>query len=319
MGQIHNPEGRNGMKPHPFFGFLFLLGSLCACAPHQDNPAVDIKTLLPKSGEAGPWRPAGEVEEYAGDDLYIYIDGGAEIFHEYGFVRVVLQDYEGPGEKSLSLEIYQMKEPAGAFGMYSFKTSNAGEALDHGQEGRLEGYYANFWKGPYIATLTGFDESPETVQGILAVGRAAAGKISLTGREPEVLGLLPGPGLMEGGRKYVRGQLGLFNLYPFSPRNIFGIHEAVMGRYEGGYDLFIFPYADQEEAASRFSEGGSLLAREPRYIRVEQEEATIRARDDRGTYLTFRLIGSRIVTALSDRSFLETDRAVEEAAPFLQR
>lgn len=307
------------MKRFSQLGILLILAGLCGCTSSQHPAPDDLKALRPASGDAAAWEPTGEVEEYTGDDLYIYINGGAEIYQEYGFEQVLLQDYAGPADRTISLEIYRMTDAHSAFGMYTFKSGDTGTPLDFGREGRLEGYYLNFWKGPYIVTLTGFDESPETIEGLLSLGRAAEEKILVSGKEPDIIGRLPAEGLRDAGRKYVRGQLGLFNLYPFSPRNIFGVDEAVRGSYEGGYDLFIFPYSDSSEAARNFENGGSQLENQSRFVRVEKESGMIRAQDDRGTFLTFRLGGSYIVTALSARGFPVTDKAAEEASAFLEQ
>ena len=301
------------------FAVLLALASLTACPVRDQASPNDLKRLLPDNGEAKQWRPSGETEEYAGDDLYIYINGGAEIYQEYGFEKVVLQDYVGPEDRRISLEIYRMTDAHSAFGMYTFKSADTGQPLSFGQEGRLEGYYLNAWKGPYIITLTGFDESRETVEGLLALGQAAAAKIPLTGPEPDIVHLLPGEGLKEAGRKYVRGQLGLFNLYPFSPQNIFGMEEAARGSYEDGYDLFIFPYPSEGEAAANFETGGSELTKLSRYVRLEKEPETIRAQDDRGNFLTFRLSGRYIVAVLSTQGFPVTDKAAEETGSRLKR
>ena len=275
--------------------------------------------LLPANGEIDRWKRSGDPEVYAGEDLYVYINGGAEIYQEYGFDKVVLQDYTGPEERTVSLEIYRMSDPGAAFGMYSFKSGSSGQALDMGSGGRLEGYYLNFWKGSYLITITGFNEDSETVKGILALGRTVAEKVKVDGREPDIMGLLPPSGLKEAGRKYVRGQLGLYNLYSFSPRNIFGVREAVKGSYKEGYDLFILAYPHSDEASRYFAEAAKAMEDEARFVRIESNEKDIHALDSRGVSLTFRVYGRNIVIALSRLGFQITDKAADSAILSLKR
>jgi hypothetical protein len=318
--QYIKPEGkRRTMKQHlKTWGVIALAVLFARTAPVQP-PEADIRMLLPTSEDVDLWSRHGDTEEYSGDDLYIYINGGAEIYQEYGFEKVALQDYSGPAESTVSLEIYRMSDPAAAFGIYSFKAGDKGQPLDLGLGGRLEGYYLNFWKGPFLVTITGFDEKRETVEGILALGRATAEKISSTGREPDIIALLPTEGLMEAGREYVRGQLGLYNLYPFSPQNIFKVREAVKGSYTEGYDLYILSYQDSEEASDIFISAGEALEKEARFVQSESQESKIHALDNRGVSLTFRLSGRNIVIALSPLGFQITDRASEAAASCLNR
>ncbi|MCK7482485.1 MAG: hypothetical protein M0C28_39200 [Candidatus Moduliflexus flocculans] len=56
-----------------------------------------LRAYLPSDGAAPGWTQDGEPQEFEGEDLYTYIDGGAEIYQEYGFRRVVVQDYRNAG------------------------------------------------------------------------------------------------------------------------------------------------------------------------------------------------------------------------------
>ncbi|MCK7579399.1 MAG: hypothetical protein MZV65_29205 [Chromatiales bacterium] len=58
------------------------------------------------------WRPDGDIQRYAGEDLFVYIDGGAEIYHEYGFRRVVARDYRNAAGKSVTLGDLRDDRPA---------------------------------------------------------------------------------------------------------------------------------------------------------------------------------------------------------------
>ena len=101
---------------------------------------------LPQSDEVKSWNKDGTPQEFEGEDLYLYINGGAEIYHEYGFSRVVVQEYKNRNRKSISVEIFEMESPKAAFGIYTFKSSPRGKELALGNEGRMEAYYLNFWK-----------------------------------------------------------------------------------------------------------------------------------------------------------------------------
>jgi hypothetical protein len=184
------------------------------------------------------WKPQGPPEVYEGEDLFIYINGGAEIYHEYGFQRVQVQEYV-QGNRSITLEIFEMDDDASAFGLYTFKRGNKGVPLDLGNEGRLEGYYINFWKGNRQVTLTGHDEDPLTVRGLKTLGVSAAAGIAGPGVVPPLVAALPGDGLLS--LKYLKGPLGLMNCRA----DLFDAPEAVVGDYADGARIIVYAYPDE--------------------------------------------------------------------------
>lgn len=65
--------------------------------------------------------PSGEIKRdvyFDGKSLWGYIDGGADVYLEYGFSRLHLQEINYRKEH-IKLEIYQMKNPEAAFGIFS--------------------------------------------------------------------------------------------------------------------------------------------------------------------------------------------------------
>ena len=98
---------------------------LRACTAAFTIPLLVAGCTTPESlcppKDIGMWSAEGETEVYIGDDLFIYINGGAEIYHEYGFVQVAVQRYRR-GDDNVSVEIYTME--GDAFGIYSFARSS---------------------------------------------------------------------------------------------------------------------------------------------------------------------------------------------------
>jgi hypothetical protein len=84
---------------------------------------TDIESLLPAPFELPGMQRAGEAEIYEGEDLFDLINGGAEVYLEYGFRQVVSQNYTGINAKTnLRVEIYEMTDPSAAFGILSFSS-----------------------------------------------------------------------------------------------------------------------------------------------------------------------------------------------------
>ena len=55
---------------------------------------------------------------YDGSSLWGYINGGADLYLEYGFKKLFIQEIS-KGQKSYKIEIYQMVDPESAFGIFS--------------------------------------------------------------------------------------------------------------------------------------------------------------------------------------------------------
>lgn len=254
-----------------------------AC-PGQDS----LRPFLPENGAAAAWSKEGDPQEYAGEDLYTYIDGGAEIYQEYGFRRVVIQDYRNPAGRSVSLEIFEMEAPAAAYGMFTFKRSGKGKIVPLGTGGELEDYYLNFWKGKYLVTLTGFDETSGTIEGILAVGGAVDAKIPDRAGIPDLVSALPERGLKPGSIKYLKGLLGLNNVYPFYTARGLDFREAVRGEYGDGATLLVLDYGTAEALKEAVDELGHYLAGSDRFKMLAghaPEIDTLRVIDGKDRYL----------------------------------
>ncbi len=209
-----------------------------------------LTKALPKDGDVEGWKRHRPQQHYEGEDLYEYINGGAEIYHEYGFVQVVIQDYVDNTGKSISVEIYEMTSPASAYGMYTFKTSTKGKWIAIGSDAQLADYYMNFWKGPFLVTLTGFDETEETRQGLITIAQAVSSRMPGEGVKPRVVSLLPEEDLVAQSVKYFTGFLGLRNSHPFFSLNIMGYEEGIKGDYTGDFSLFLFRF-DGEQGSQK--------------------------------------------------------------------
>jgi hypothetical protein len=304
------------------YGFMIglLLCGIAFCSSSTKSPSSDegLAFFLPQSGEVKDWSRNESFEEYKGEDLFFYIDGGAEIYHEYGFERVIVQDYTSTNGKSVSLEIYEMTDPSSAYGMYSFKSSGEGKRLDVGNEGKLQDYYLNFWKGKYIVTLTGFDEEAETIKGLQSLARATDRRIksAAPSEMPLIVRLLPQAGLKTQDVKYFQGNLGLFNSYPFTTKSIFKVKEAIKGSYEGGYDIYILKYESEEESRQIFQSAANGLKEESRYKSLQAKPGSIELIDEKDVHILMKTADIHIIIVLGVPGF---GRAAEIAEALQNR
>jgi hypothetical protein len=270
---------------------------LTVCTSPRASRAGGLDAYLP-AGEAAGWDKDGDAETYEGEALYDYINGGAEIYHEYGFRRVALQDYKDARGRSVSLEIFEMEDPAAAYGMFTFKRSGKGRAAALGSEADLESYYLNFWKGPFLVTLTGFDEERETVEGLLVLGAAVDGRLQGTGDKPRLFNALPQEGLKRGSAKFVRGWLGLNALYPFPTARGLHFDEGIGGAYDDGANLIVLDHGPAGGAEGSWTELAASLAASERFVRMETADPSIAGfRDTKGRSVFLAASGTRMLIA----------------------
>ena len=273
--------------------FLMAGATAAPIRARQDS----LSAYLPGDGAAPGWTKDGDPQEFAGEDLYTYIDGGAEIYQEYGFRRVVLQDYRNGSGKSVSLEIFEMETAEAAYGIFTFKRSGKGKSVPLGSGGELEDYYLNFWKGRFVATLTGFDETPATIDGLLAVAGAVDARIRERAGVPGLVTALPAEGLKPGSVKYLKGLLGLNNVYPFYTARGLGFRAAVKGDYDDGSCLIVMEYASVEVRDEAWADLRAYLESSDRFKR--SGAAVPLFQDGKGLYAAFGPSGPRLRVGIS--------------------
>ncbi len=66
---------------------------------------------------------------YGADALYGYMNGGSELYKEYGFRKLTVQEYVVEGEL-VTAECYEMESPLMAFGIYSVNIYKCANCID---------------------------------------------------------------------------------------------------------------------------------------------------------------------------------------------
>jgi hypothetical protein len=218
----------------------------------------DISAYVPGTGEVESWQPTGAPRTFVGEDLYSLINGGAVIFNEYGFRQVITQDYTSKDGKSITLEIYQMNNPASAYGIFTIKRGDEGKGIDVGVEGMLADYYLHFWKGDFLVSLTGSESEETILNGLLDIARAVDENIRKRGERPPLCDLLLIEGYRVSNIKYLMGNLALSNNLQFASDEVFKLKEGVIGDY-GDFKLYVFKYGNRNESLSRYQDAHDLF------------------------------------------------------------
>jgi hypothetical protein len=184
----------------------------------------ELKGLLPSSADVPGITEGGRPRIYKGERLFDYMNGGAELYYEYGFEQACVQRYQTPpGE--VTVEIYEMDLPVNAYGIYTFDTK--GEHPSIGQDATYERGLLGFWKGRYFVRV--FSENEELKETILVLGGAIAQKIPDEGERPDIVASIPSFWVEGNSLLYFRGMLALNNSYFLSHQNVLSLGEGSEG------------------------------------------------------------------------------------------
>ena len=265
------------------FHLLSFLGIAAVINPSAEQAVVrdDISVYLPAAEEIEGWNPVNTPRVFEGEELYDLIDGGASIFYEYGFKQVVTQTYENADGQSIDLEVYEMRDPAAAYGMYTISAGVVGDNIDIGNEGVLADYYVYFWKGEFFVTLiaSAADERPST--DLMAIASCVDRKILNKGSRPSLSTLMMIEGESPARVYYIRGTLALANIYYFAFDDIFGLTEGVVGEFED-FKCYIFKYDDIDESRRWFESARDAMKEDTRYTDFQADDNECSMIDESG-------------------------------------
>ena len=126
-------------------------------APRTQASDVAQKHLLSFVGAPLPGHSTaqGTLSFYGPDNLYQYMDGGADVYLLYDF-RVLLHEDFKSGQAELSVDIFDMGSTEDAFGMYAAERSPSYNFLDIGTEAYRNKGILNFLQDRYYVKLIGF-------------------------------------------------------------------------------------------------------------------------------------------------------------------
>ncbi len=210
--------------------FSFGTADRAALQEREFDPAADVRLE--------GWEPASDPEVYEKTGLFGYIDGGAEIFLQYGFeAAVVLRFTREEAGPELAVEICRMESPADAFGIYSVKREGderVSELIE--AENWVSPAQVSFVKDRYYVSLLGDQVSEQDLEAAAAeVARSVPkGRADAPGLLP-AFRALPAAGQIEASRRYIRGNLAAVNESPLFEDPMWGFAEGPTRAYSAKY------------------------------------------------------------------------------------
>lgn len=231
--------------------------------------------------EIGQWQMEGDQNIYGPDNLFDYMDGAAELYLSYGFKSMRLCRYKKGEESRIVVEIYEMSSSEDAYGVFSLERED--EEAGVGQGSELGGGVLRFWKGRYFVNVYGEKEAKDDE--LLTIGRAVADSIRETGKEPELIKLLPdeSKGLVPRSVRFFRTHICLNQRFFIANKNILLLDSTTSGIMaqvktpQGKVQIIMVGYPAEEKAVAAersFQLGFMPDAGEEKVVRTEDGKWT---------------------------------------------
>ena len=200
--------------------------------------AASAQDILPPGGFVRGWEAAGRPRSFIEKDLFNHINGGAELFLEFGFVRLLVQPYAGGGKDELVLEVYEMTEPAAALGIYLMSAGRETPWPEIPARNSSEEAQIVAVKGRYFLKVEHYDSGPGLRPAMIALARNVLSRIPDVPLENPFAALAE-DGRVAGSERLIRGPVGLQPYYSFGEGDILGL--------EGRTFAFLADYRDGDD------------------------------------------------------------------------
>ena len=138
------------------------------------------------------WKQSGEIQTFLPKTLFEYINGGADLYLTYDFQELKVAEYSNEKKASVTIEVYRLKTPTDAFGIYSQERLSDANFVDIGTQGYIEENVLNFMAGPYYVKISGLHTGPEDREILLTFAGKVAENLGEKGTLPSILSILPG-------------------------------------------------------------------------------------------------------------------------------
>jgi hypothetical protein len=200
------------------------------------NDLPELSAMLPDSIDT--CHKITDDRNFNRQNLYGYIDGGAELYLSYGFIQGLHREYESKNGIKIIVDIFDMASAKNAFGVFSH--SRESEETDFGQGSQFFEDALIFWKDRYYISVSTLGQDNAITEKISKLGRYIEKSITTIGEPPPLIGLLPVQGLQPESVIY-------FNHYVWQNSHCF-IHDENILNIDSLCDALLAKYRTGKES-----------------------------------------------------------------------
>jgi len=213
--------------------------------------------VLPPDGFVEGWQKDASPQRFEKNDLYGHINGGAELFLEFGFEELLVQRYVN-GKEEIDLELYLMDSPEAALGIYLMKCGRETPVEGLSDRNTGDNFQFTIVKGNYFVQVNSFTGEATLLPTMVALARQTLATIS-ENDTVTILENLPKENLVIGSERIVRGPYSLQPIFTFGQGDvlqmkgkIFGVTANYKDAYDSVYSLINILYPDLKSSRKAF-------------------------------------------------------------------
>ncbi len=204
------------------------------------TPGLKAKDF--KFPEVAGWKQSGEIQTFAPETLYEYINGAADLYLMYDFQKLKVGEYQNSKGASITVEVYRHQTPTHAFGIYSQERLPKVNFINIGAQGYAEEEILNFIAGHYYVKITVYKMESGRREVLISFAKKVAERLEEKGVLPPLLESFPQEGKVINSEKFIAKN---FLGYSF-------LHSAFNADYELSgkkFKLFVIEGRDQRECS----------------------------------------------------------------------
>lgn len=193
-------------------------------------PHTDPSGALPNS--LNGWVKLDDDRIFNQENLYDYINGGAELYLSFGSSKVFNRIYSNTAGQEILVDIFYMNSPQDAFGVFSFTVGEIG--TDYGQQSQIAPGAIVFWKDKFYVSIFSNPVTEESTNLMSKLAKLIDESITEIGKLPEILDFLPTTNLDLQSIRYFRHHVWMNSHYFISNQNILNIDQntqCVLAKY----------------------------------------------------------------------------------------
>ncbi|MDT8400994.1 MAG: DUF6599 family protein [Bacteroidales bacterium] len=140
---------------------------------------------------------------YTPDNLWDYINGGADAYNALGFRDLHIAEYKRGKKHTVKLEIYHHASENLAFGIYAMERAPSYDFFKLGAQAYREKGLIHFLKGEYYVKITSHSDNRKILEALEELAYLTEDMLEGTIEFPPALSLFPAKGKQENTEMYI--------------------------------------------------------------------------------------------------------------------
>jgi len=195
---------------------------------------------------------------FAGGELFNHINGGAELFLEFGFEDLTICKYSNDNY-SFDLEVYKMETTLAALGIYLIKKGKESPLEEISARNTANPYQIILTSGQYFIQINNFSGNKQLLPLMVNLSQILVQQIDNSEKQ-DLFAYLPQKNIIDGSRVIFRGPFGLQSIYTFGKGDIlllegkiFGVSANYTSEGKKNISQMVIPYPDENSAMQAYN------------------------------------------------------------------